>query len=346
MQFVQYIENFEEICSKVRVCGSDKKFYKGEIENPHEEPVLFLVFDEQEKNVLSKKEAEDLNKLLAVPKSQTLIVGKHNRCAKRSAEFEYDVEVVCVNLDTKQDGGQGPDLSEELNPEEILKIARETEGFKEWSPKCLVWKGLLAVLLLTVGGFIVRLAGNWADKWIFFDKIRMVYVKRPWWQISGPMILHLLGSGVCTAGVLTGYYLAYDLVTPRGFRYFYKEYGHLWAAGWAVIAALTMPHIFWEISWDVLCQLLGMRHWMAIDRANVISNAIVHILGNSVFLLWFGNILWFQKYRWKLLDIAGRVLLTVSCAYMVFQTLGNNWELILFGLLLCAAGCLIGRTMW
>ena len=93
-----------------------------ELKNPHRAPMLFLLFDEQKKDILTRREAKELDKLIHKANCQLILVGKQNRCRKymkwlntTPAYFET------ISLDRRRDDAFFQEVLEVIRQNKISK---------------------------------------------------------------------------------------------------------------------------------------------------------------------------------------------------------------------------------
>ena len=93
-----------------------------ELKNPHRAPMLFLLFDESEKDVLSRREAKELAKLIHKDNCQLLLIGKYNRCKKHMNRLNTTSEYFeTISLDRRRDDAFFQDVLEVIRQEKFAR---------------------------------------------------------------------------------------------------------------------------------------------------------------------------------------------------------------------------------
>lgn len=322
-----HCSSFEGLIENIEV----RPGVESDLKNPHWAPVLFLIFDEQEKDTLTRKEAAEMNRLIGIRKCQVLFVGRHNRCQNRMKEFDADVEIPTVDMDDRQ-------IEQELL--EITKLIDQDEDFPRWSWRNFAVRCLLGILIYMAGGLFIGLGTEMAEKYMYYDVVTKTYTYSSWWSLTSAMIVHLLGSGMRMAGLGVGIYCICDLLAPYGWVHFLDEYSWPIIAGVTVTVALTLPDIFWVASFNTLCEIFGYRYWEVIEICKTGLGIVVLVLWGVMMGLWLYRVI---SKKWRcgiVLKSVSVALLILSCVYIVLQTMENAWELLTYGLLWIVIGLL------
>lgn len=305
------------------------------LQNPHEDPILFLLFDRGQEDVLTLKEADEIKQLLEMKNCHVLVVGKYNRLLNVYPEHEKDISLPTVRVDERDT---------EAFVEDMLELMQENKDIPKWSWKRPAGIALLAIVLFSSGWLLGNVLAETAEKIIYWAAERGTYVCASWIRLTIIMAAHILANGISMLGVTVGIYCIYDLIMPRGIRWFVRQYEESIIAMWVALTSLNMPHAFRAYSFQWLCELFGFSHFQTIENCLEILQMPIWLIFIFMVALWFFQILDVKFKNNILFEVITYVLLILSCMHIIVQTIGNFWELLIHGVLIWLAERYIKKT--
>lgn len=300
-------------------------------------PFLLLLFDEQEKDVLTSAEARELEQLWEVEEIRILIVGCQNRYSNRpdifvpwNDSFEESVqagELSVMDLDRKRT---------EEERETLQKKAKRESGYGKQPLIRTVLQSMAGILLMAAGESLVRLASEMVGPSVWFDTGWENKVYSLGVLLNGWLWVHVLGAVMITLGIGTIIHAIFDWVTPYEWQFFLYRFHWEIMAGAAAVFARTMPPYF------LVAAKIRFGGKLP-EMAYVPGGEIVNCLSLLFLFFWLYGILSEQKTDSRWMKGITMLLLGCSLVSIVLQTLGCFSEQVLFLVYWC--GIWLGKRL-
>ena len=317
--------------------------FHDKLETIHVFPWLLVIFDECMEDAISQEEVKELNKLLALPNCCILIVGKYNRCLNKIKSMDKQWGFPTIEVHEEMDKDWNEAYAEDFQADEFLSVEslqkvmqelEETGELPRWSWLGFAGKCLLALVMFIGGLVLCSLLADSAPNYIQYDRFSGKYEASSWGMINVIMIANILAAGVSAAGIVAGIYRVFELVSPMGWWYFVRKYHRLFPIVWAAQLAMNIPEVFRGASYTQLIGWIGIQRWLQIEDILMIGRWECILLYLVTIGLWIYRIVQRKMGTGDFLEIIGGASMLVSCLAIVVQTLGNSWELLLFGMII------------
>lgn len=314
----------------------------GRLENRHVLPWLLVIFDECQEDVFSTEEVKELKRLRNLMGCNILIVGKYNRCLNRIKNMDKQWEFPTIEMLKKADSEWNEEYAQNTQADEffdvealknVMQELEETGELPRWS-----WLGYLGKCLLALGMFagglvLCSLLSEAARHYIQYDRLSGKYESSSWGMITVLMLANIFAVGVSSAGMVSGVYRVFELVSPMGWWYFIRKYHRLFPTVWAAMLAMNIPEVFRGASYTQVIGWVGIQRWLQIEDILIVGRWECIVLYLLTIGLWINRVVKRKMEMGTFLEIVSGASLLVSCLAIVMQTLGNCWELLLFGMI-------------
>lgn len=280
-----------------------------DLRNPHFIPMLFLIFDEQERDQLDPEEEKEVERLLAVERCDVMIVGKTDRCWKGIDGLTQKVNTLHLNQhQTVRDAGRKYEFME-----------------RHWKTICL---SLIAVTATSVilSRFISELAGN-----ILIEQSGQYFKLSSWWNIAWfsflPWGCAFLGAVGVSMGVsFTHVGRKWNVCASL------RDFPLCFMALWSAFLSLFVPEVFRKISSIALSAQKAYISDLSLKVITAMLIVLTILSACLMMVIWMMEIWSEKKYRFTL-NLTAVILLLFSLVLMQLQTTAVSWLLPMWGIL-------------
>lgn len=279
-------------------------------------PVLLIIFDEREEDVLDKEEAVIMKELLELPACDWLIVGQYNRCRSRN-KLQYDIRT--LDLDQENEQPMAPKTYEKRVQRRRIALAAHLA---------------VACILAWMGRWLALLGASQAvPAYKVFETEEFVYFALRQ-DFAPESLIYVAGAVLAYIGILCGLYGMYRYYRPYGWKMFLQKYAFAIGALFAFLLTLAVPEAYVDEALSWVMDRYGIA-WYQTYLVERMALGLLYCMGAVFLILWLWHICFGERSRSRWLQAAAALTWMFSAGFAVLQTWVNRGEMVF--LIICLA---------